>query len=557
MSAPPVIADLHTPLTRSHWQPQRHRPVPAISIGDLLRAAAQQRPDGLALLDATVVGAEPRSWTFAELLEHSMDQARWLSTFLEPGENVALWSDNRAEWILGAYGAALAGLTVVTVNPALGPEETAHIVRTSGAAALLVGPPYRGRDLRAIAERLVGELSTLRIVSGLVATAESPRASGDEMPPVAGDALAQIQFTSGSTGRPKAAMIAHSPICAISEWVMAGMGIGPGDVYVNPSPLFHTGGGVIGSLGPLAVGATQVLAAPEPSHLLAMIERYAAAGMTAVPTVLMRMLDELDVAPRDVSSMRVLLTGSMSVPELLVDRAEARFTCSVVVGYGMTELSSNFTLGVPTDPLELRRRTVGRVLPQMEGMIADLGDRLAAPIGVEGEICARGFAVTPGYVGDPDATARLVDADGWLRTGDLGRMDAQGYIEVTGRMSDLIIRGGENIYPREVEAAVLSTGAGCFSAAYVVGVPDGSFGEVPVVAVVPVPGSTAEGQAHARRALATTLARYKQPAQWYLLERPPLRDTSKVDKGAIRAMILDGSLPELLDQHAEPLRGNG
>ena len=528
-----------TELTLSQWPPDRSEPVLDRSIGEALRQAAASWPERVALIEGLPDRAQRRRWTFAALLAESEQIARAIAARFAPGEHVAIWSANCPEWALIEFGAALAGVTLVTVNPAYLANELAFVLKQSQASGIFVQPRYRDRDLVAVVEQVRGELPKLRDVIPLSQWPDLLRSASPvaALPAVAADDIAQIQYTSGTTGFPKGARLTHRGLGNNGRFFAHTVGAGPDDIWINPMPMFHTAGCGLVTLGALQTGGTQImLPGFDPELMLQLCEEEHGTIMLGVPTMVIRMLDDPSLPRRNVASWRLALMGGTPVPPELVHRAAQLVPgLKVGIGFGQTESSPYLTHTLPDDPHPDWIATVGRPLPQTEIRIVDVDTGETAPLGKIGEICARGYCLMKDYFDNPAGTASAIDKDGWLHTGDLGSMDKSGYCRVQGRLKDLIIRGGENIYPREVED-LLFTHPSVASVA-VVGVPDREWGEI-VVAFVQTRAPTDEAAltAFCRERLAS----YKVPRVWRFVEQFPQTASGKIQKFVLRQQYLAG-----------------
>jgi fatty-acyl-CoA synthase len=349
---------------------------------------------------------------------------------------------------------------------------------------------------------------------------------------VSPDEPVQIQYTSGTTGFPKGAYLHHRGITNNSRFIAERLGMKPGDTYVNPMPLFHTGGCVMGVLGPVQQRATLVqLEAFDPGLMLELIETYRATHTLGVPTMLIALMEHPDFASRDLSTVTTVCSGGSTVPAELVRRIEHTLGVQFSIIYGQTEASPGITLMKPDDSPEDKSSTLGPVLPQTEVKVVDPGTGEIVPYGVPGELCARGYFVMLGYFDMPDKTAETIDADGWLHTGDLVSMDERGYTTITGRLKDMIIRGGENIYPREIEEHLFAHPK--VAEVAVCGLPDEKWGEIVGAFIRDAdpddPASDAELHAYLRERLSPQ----KTPKAWYHLDEFPLTPSGKIQKFAI------------------------
>jgi acyl-CoA synthetase (AMP-forming)/AMP-acid ligase II len=529
------------------------------TIGGILREAAGRAPDKVALIDGDPECGERRRWTYAALLADGERAARALRRRFGPGERVAVWSANSPEWIILEFAAALAGLTLVTVNPAYLEDELAHVLGHSAADGLFLADTYQGNDLHAILGGVRGRLPQLREVISFsdwaAFTAAGDLAAGDgPLPDVSPASAAQVLYTSGTTGRPKGAVLSHRGMTNNARLAFAAIGAGPDDVAVNPMPLFHVAGGELVTLGTVQVTGTQVIMPRfSPALQLELIETFRGTIGCGAPTMLIAILGHPDLAKRDVSSMRVSLTGGAVSPPALAREMEARLGLCYCVTFAQTESSCSMTVSTPADSADDRAETVGRPLPATDLRIADPVTGETVACGTIGEIRTRGYLVMNGYLNAPEATAAAVDADGWLRTGDLGSMDDRGYLRIAGRIKDMIIRGGENIYPREIEEVLIAHPA--VADASVLGVPDEYYGEVvgaairPAVPAAPGAGGVAGvgGVSRSDEDLAaeladycrTRLAAYKIPVRWLITDAFPLTASGKIRKDVLRKNLTD------------------
>lgn len=511
-------------------------PVLERSIGDALRAAAARHCNRTALVEG--VEGPRRRWTYSQLLADAEQVARALLGRFRPGEHVAVFAANSPEWVLLEMGAALAGLTLVTVNPAFLAQEVAYVLGQSRASGVVVQPEYRGRDLLAVVAEARSGLPHLREVIALDGWSAF-LASGVRdtvLPDVAPLDIAQIQYTSGTTGFPKGACLTHRGLANNGRLFARAIGAGPQDVWVNPMPMFHTAGCGLVTLGALQTGGVHVLPpAFDPALLLALFEAERGTVMLSVPTMLIRLLDHPDARTRDLTSWRLSALGGAPVPPELARRAAEEVGLKVTIGFGQTEASPYITHTVPDDPNPDWIETVGRPLPQTELKVIDPVSGETVPLGVVGEICARGCGVMAGYFDNPGATAQALDAEGWLHTGDLGSLDAHGYCRIQGRLKDMIIRGGENIYPREIEDVLFTHPA--IANVSVVGVPDAEWGEQVAAFIQPragVPIGTDEVATFCR----AHLAPFKVPRIWRVVTAFPQTASGKIQKFALREQVL-------------------
>jgi acyl-CoA synthetase (AMP-forming)/AMP-acid ligase II len=488
-----------------------------LTVGDVLRRAAERVPDRDGLVDANV--PDGRRWTYADLLADAERIARGLLTRFEPGERVASSAPNRAELVLLQYGTALARLTLVPLNPLLRPNELAYVLGQSGAAGIVTAEEHRGH-------RLAETVAALGLREVIVLGDDWEELLSDasdgpaELPGVGPDDLGQIQYTSGTTGNPKGVLISHRGMALTAEAFAERLHVSDGAAWLNPMPLFHTAGNVLGGLGAAWACAPHVTLAFDPGRTLAAIAAERPGFVSAAPTLLHAVLEHPAFRSTDVRAVEIVVTGGSVLEPAFVRHLEASFAAPLSITFGMTETCGAICVGAPEDAQADRETTVGRPLPHTEVMVARTG-----------ELLVRGPRVTKGYHDMPEETALAIDAEGWLHTGDLGSMDERGYVRIEGRLKDMIKRGGENIAPAEVEACLAEHAA--VAEAAVVGLPDERWGEVVVAYVRPVPGSTPDVEelvAHCRERLAS----FKLPRRWAFVDAMPLTASGKIRRAELR-----------------------
>lgn len=537
-----------TQLQTSYWPADRTCPIrDDLTMAVLLAEAAAEAPQQVALVDGVRDPAARRRWTYAELLADSTRLARSLLSTFEPGERILILAPNSAEWVVLQMAAGLAGLVLATANPAYQEREIDYVLRRSGAVGVVFADSYRGHDLRSTVNRLSANVPAIRALWRM-SDWDALMALGDPstvLPTVDAAAPAQIQYTGGTTGFPKGVLLHHRGICNTPSLVLKQCGMQLQDTWVNAMPLFHVGGCVTTGLGIIARRGTHVVAPEFDAQLvLDLFEQERANISLLVPTMLIRMLDHPSFGTRDMTSVHTLVSGAAPVPAELIRRTKLAFGCSFTNIYGQTEVSGVVTTTRTSDTPEDQAETIGQAVPQVEIKVSDPETGAVCPLGEEGEICARGHQMMTGYLDEPELTATTLDADGWLHTGDLGSMDERGYLKITGRLKDMIIRGGENISPREIEDVLFEHPD--VLEAVVLGVPDESLGEI-VAAVVRVDpalgtaGVVAKLQDHCR----SRIARFKSPSQWYLVDAYPTTAAGKIQKFALRDAIVSGELSTL------------
>jgi fatty-acyl-CoA synthase len=548
MTAPPAAA---TALTRSYRPADTSVPLVDYTLGELLRVRAGEHPEHTALVGARSGTGETDRLSYAQLWAEACRAATGIRDLAKPGDFVALWAPNVVEWPVIEFGAALAGVTLVALNPVLRLEELDYALRHSGSTVLLHADRSRDYDLAAVAGQLRGSFPDLTTVS----LSDRQRWCPDQSDPaVLADAPADpdrpvmLQYTSGTTGNPKGVLLRHRSLVNDAKLTMEAAGAKPGAVAVNPLPMFHTAACVIGTLGPLWLGGTQVLVEQfVPAPVLDTLRDERASILLYVPAVLGALLAEQKHRAAPPPRLDVLMGGAAMVPEDMIEAAQQVFGATVLNMFGQTELAPVLAATRPADSREDQLTTVGRPLPQVDCKVVNPVTGEIAPLGEEGEICARGYQQLIEYLHDPEATAATLDADGFVHTGDLGSMDERGYLKVTGRLKELIIRGGENIAPAAVESVI--AGHPLVGAATVVGLPDQQWGEVVACVLRPAADPPADLVDQLIAYARERMSPYKVPTRWFLADGGlPVTPTGKVRKFQVRDQIQGSLLRELRAQ---------
>ena len=528
--------ELMTTVTTSWWPADRSLELTDHTVGSLLAQQAEQFPHRTALVATAHDGSAGR-YTYVELYSAAHGVAAGLLELAEPGEFVALWAPNLAEWPIIEYGAALAGVVLVALNPVLRPQELRYAVEHSGAVVLLHAERSRDYDLASIAATVSSDCPQLRSVISLAEPKRYTAAPGAQLPEVDPLRPVMLQYTSGTTGTPKGVLLNHRALVNNAKLAMETTEIEPGSVCLNPLPMFHTASCVTSTLGPLWLGGTEVLLERfDPTVALAAIRSEQISVVMSVPTVLGAVVEATKKDTAKAPQLRTVLVGASNVPGSMIETVERLYGASVHNLFGQTELSPVLTLTRRSDSREDVVNTVGRPIPHVECRIADPETGQTVPLGEPGEICARGFNQFIEYYRDPESTSRAMDRDGWLHLGDLGSMDERGMITLTGRLKDLIIRGGENIAPSEIENCLVTHPA--VVDASVVGLPDERWGEVVVAAVRlrnPLPDAQAELISYA----SGQLAKFKVPSRVVVVEEFPLTPSGKVQKFRLRELLAE------------------
>ena len=534
------------PLTESHSTGSSSPPVRELTIGGLLQEAAAAQPDRIALMAGVADPSARRTWTYGELLLEATTAARALRTRFQVGERIAVWAPNYPEWIVLEFASAMAGLVLVTVNPAFRASEVAYVLQQSRSAGVVTATEFRGNPMLATIEEIRATCPELREVIRFdqwdELLADAAAFEGELPDPQPGDAV-MIQYTSGTTGFPKGALLHHRGLVNNGTHTTDQMGLGDGGVMIGVCPLFHTAGCVITVLGAVSKRATLIYEeAFDPGLALELHQEYGATALMAVPTMLVAMLEQPGFATTDLSRLKSVTSGGSLVPAPMVRQFEEQLGATFTIVFGQTECSPVASMAHPDDTIADKSGTIGRPMPGVEVKIIDPETGATLPLGVVGEYCTRGYHVMHNYFENPAATARAIDADGWLHTGDLCAMDDRGYCTVEGRLTDMIIRGGENIYPRELEDLLFAHPS--VGEVAVVGLPDERMGEVVGAFVRPAPGHMIDkGELFAY--MREHLAPHKTPKHWFELAAFPLTASGKIQKYKLREQWAAGVFDEV------------
>ncbi|MFF7647177.1 AMP-binding protein [Streptomyces canus] len=546
MTSSPSTAPPSRRINRSFWPRDESVPLVDHTVGSLLEQRARERADAPALLGTAYATGAIRRLSYQELETEARRVAHALQRDAAPGDFVAIWAPNVVEWPIIQYGAALAGVTLVALNPVLRAPDLQYALNHSRSTVLIHADRSRDYDMAAVVATVRAHCPGLRQVVSL-AHWETWLDGVDPirpLPSVDPDSPVMLQYTSGTTGVPKGVLLRHRSLVNVAKLTMESAQAEQHSVCVNPLPMFHTAGCVVATLGPLWLGGCAALVERfEPVAVLDLIRREGAGLLFYVPTILGALLDAARASDRPAPALRTVMGGASSVPRSMIESAEKVFGAAVHNLFGQTELAPVLTMTRRSDSHEDLMRTVGRPLPQVDCKIVDPVSGAVQPLGVPGEICARGYQQLVEYLHDPAATAAAVDAEGWVHTGDLGAMDERGVITLTGRLKELIIRGGENIAPAEIEAVLMEQEQ--VAEAAVVGVPDAKWGEAVAVAVrlrrPAAPGLRAELEAHSRAALPS----FKVPQHWFQVTELPATPSGKVQRFKLLEAIAEGRVEPL------------
>ncbi|WP_067975071.1 AMP-binding protein [Mycolicibacter icosiumassiliensis] len=514
------------------------------TIGANLAAIASVFPDRDALVDVP----SGRRWSYAELVADVRQLATGLlQAGVGAGDRVGIWAPNCAEWVLTQYATAEIGAVLVNVNPAYRAHELAYALTQSGVTMVIAASRFKTSDYVGMLRDVAPECPDLREVVVIGSSRWQELADT----PIDAKALAKvaatlhpsdpinIQYTSGTTGYPKGATLSHRNILNNGYLVGELLGYTEADRICLPVPLYHCFGLVMGSLAAASHGAAIVLPGPgfDPAATLRAVQDEACTSLYGVPTMFIAELGLADFGEYDLTSLRTgIMAGSPCPAEVMRRVIDDMHMAGVAICYGMTETSPVSTQTRGEDSLVQRVETVGQVGPHLEIKLTDPDTGATVPRGQVGELCTRGYSVMIGYWNDPDKTAAAIDAGGWMHTGDLAVMDADGYVRITGRIKDMVIRGGENIYPREIEEFLYAHPD--IRDAQVIGVPDDTYGEELMAVVIMRDGAPPLTLERLREFCTGRLAHFKVPRYLQVVTEFPMTVTGKVRKDQMRQQAI-------------------
>ncbi len=516
------------------------------TIGDNFDRTVAAHPDR----DALIEHATGRRWTYRELaVEVDALALGLLDSGIGKGDRVGIWAPNSADWVFVQYATAKIGAILVNINPAYRSHELEYVLNQSGIAMVIAAPSFKTSDYGAMIAEVAGNCAELDQVvlfgseewarlfeQGRAADrATLQRVQGE----LSTDDAINIQYTSGTTGFPKGATLSHHNILNNGYFTGELCGYTEQDLVCIPVPFYHCFGMVMGNLACTSHGAAMVIPAPafDPKATLEAVAAYGCTSLYGVPTMFIAELAEHSFESHDLSSLRTgIMAGSPCPVEVMKQVIERMGMSEVSICYGMTETSPVSLQTRRDDSLDQRTATVGTVGPHLEVKIVDPATGLTLPRGEAGELCTRGYSVMLGYWNNDEKTAEAIDAARWMHTGDIGVMDSDGYVAITGRIKDMVIRGGENIYPREIEE-FLYTHPDILDA-QVIGVPDDKYGEELMVWIRMREGAPELDPDSLREFCAGKLAHYKIPRYVHVVEEFPMTVTGKVRKVEMREVSL-------------------
>ncbi|MGE5506963.1 MAG: AMP-binding protein [Chitinophagales bacterium] len=533
----------------------------SMTLGELLDQTAEQYPT----TEGAVFPEFGVRWTYAEFREECDRAARaFMALGVKPGDHVAIWTTNRPQWLVCQFALGKMGGVLVTVNTNYKLFELEYLLSQSDATTLILIDRFKDSDYLGTVYELCPELKTAepgRLVSARLPKLRNVICLDEERHPgmftwadlldLAGqvseeereagqaslhyDQVINIQYTSGTTGFPKGVMLTHRNIIADAKYIAECMKLTSKDRLCIPVPFFHCFGCVLGTLAAVTAGTTMVpLDVFSPKKVMETVQAERCTALHGVPTMFITVLEHPDFAQYDFGSLRTGIMAGSPCPEEVMRQVIGRMQMSeITIAYGLTETAPVMTQTRTDDSLERRVTTVGRALPGIEVRVVDPATNEEVPRGTVGEVVCRGFNVMKGYYKMPEATAQAIDEDGWCHSGDLGTMDEEGYLRITGRIKDMIIRGGENIYPREIEEYLYRHPK--IADAQVVGVPSPVYGEEVMAFVRLKPGETAT-EAEVQEFLRRRISRHKVPRYVRFVDEYPTTASGKIQKYRLREM---------------------
>ena len=546
----------------SHVRGATNVPLIADTIGAYFDRVCERHADN----EALVVVHQRVRWTYRELkLRVDYLAAGLLRLGLKPGERIGIWSQNCAEWAVTQFATAKAGLILVNINPAYRSGELEYALNTVGCRALILAPGFKTSDYLAMLHEVAPEIAVcapgylrsirlpaLRLVIRLGGDATAGMLNFDDLlapasarerrrlttvgATLSADQPVNIQFTSGTTGAPKGATLTHHNLLNNGYFVAEAMQFTAADRLCIPVPLYHCFGMVLGNLACMTHSAAMVYPGEgfDAGAVLEAVQVERCTALHGVPTMFIATLDHPDFGRYDLSSLRTGIMAGAPCPVEVMKRVMERMSMrQVTIGYGMTETSPISFQRSVDDPAARRVSTVGRIQPHVEVKIVDEQGR-TVPRGETGEVLTRGYSVMRGYWNDAERTAKAIDADGWMHTGDLATIDDEGYCKIVGRCKDLVIRGGENIYPREVEEFLYRHPK--IRDVQCVGVPDAKYGEELIACIIPRPGVEVDAE-EIREFCRGRIAHYKIPRYVTMVDSFPMTVTGKIQKFALSRQV--------------------
>ena len=525
-------------LKNSYFKAQNDYELINKTIGEFLKEVAITNPNNQALIEIDQNNNVNRKWNYKELYDDSLKLAFALSSQFEKGSRVVIFSPNSPEWVLLEYAAALSGIIIVTANPSLQKKELKYIIEQSQSEAVFYVNSFRGNNMKKIVFDAIKGNRKIKKIVNLENSDELyfNNHTNKKLPNICPNDPAQIQYTSGTTGFPKGAVLTHSGLINNAFFYSNRCEVSQKSSWINIMPLFHTSGCGMVTLGCLTSKCRMILTSFfDPEKVLSHIKRFDVDIILGVPTMILSILEQQEKQKYKINSLKLVSCGGSNVAPEMVKRVQKEFNCKFSTLYGQTEYCPVITQHHNNDSIEDICNTIGQPISHTEVSIRSVDNNNICPTNTVGEICVRGPSTMLEYFSNKEATAETIDENNWLHTGDLGRIDNRGYVTITGRIKDMIIRGGENHFPAEIENTLREHKK--ISDVAVVGIPDKKWGEL-IAAFIKFENSFQTNKEEIITFFRSKMSPQKTPNLWFSLNEFPLTGSGKIQKFILKDSYL-------------------
>ena len=525
-------------LKNSYFKAQNDYELINKTIGEFLKEVAITNPNNQALIEIDQNNNVNRKWNYKELYDDSLKLAFALSSQFEKGSRVVIFSPNSPEWVLLEYAAALSGIIIVTANPSLQKKELKYIIEQSQSEAVFYVNSFRGNNMKKIVFDAIKGNRKIKKIVNLENSDELyfNNHTNKKLPNICPNDPAQIQYTSGTTGFPKGAVLTHSGLINNAFFYSNRCEVSQKSSWINIMPLFHTSGCGMVTLGCLTSKCRMILTSFfDPEKVLSHIKRFDVDIILGVPTMILSILEQQEKQKYKINSLKLVSCGGSNVAPEMVKRVQKEFNCKFSTLYGQTEYCPVITQHHNNDSIEDICNTIGQPISHTEVSIRSVDNNNICPTNTVGEICVRGPSTMLEYFSNKEATAETIDENNWLHTGDLGRIDNRGYVTITGRIKDMIIRGGENHFPAEIENTLREHKK--ISDVAVVGIPDKKWGEL-IAAFIKFENSYQTNKEEIITFFRSKMSPQKTPNLWFSLNEFPLTGSGKIQKFILKDSYL-------------------
>ena len=525
-------------LKNSYFKAQNDYELINKTIGEFLKEVAITNPNNQALIEIDQNNNVNRKWNYKELYDDSLKLAFALSSQFEKGSRVVIFSPNSPEWVLLEYAAALSGIIIVTANPSLQKKELKYIIEQSQSEAVFYVNSFRGNNMKKIVFDAIKGNRKIKKIVNLENSDELyfNNHTNKKLPNICPNDPAQIQYTSGTTGFPKGAVLTHSGLINNAFFYSNRCEVSQKSSWINIMPLFHTSGCGMVTLGCLTSKCRMILTSFfDPEKVLSHIKRFDVDIILGVPTMILSILEQQEKQKYKINSLKLVSCGGSNVAPEMVKRVQKEFNCKFSTLYGQTEYCPVITQHHINDSIEDICNTIGQPISHTEVSIRSVDNNNICPTNTVGEICVRGPSTMLEYFSNKEATAETIDENNWLHTGDLGRIDNRGYVTITGRIKDMIIRGGENHFPAEIENTLREHKK--ISDVAVVGIPDKKWGEL-IAAFIKFENSFQTNKEEIITFFRSKMSPQKTPNLWFSLNEFPLTGSGKIQKFILKDSYL-------------------